>query len=162
MFYKNPRIRGFEIVTGYEDVATLPVRGTKGSAGYDFYITRNYDAYLESGESYVFDTGIKAYMPQEEVLLIYIRSSLGIKKNLILSNCVPVIDSDYYNNKDNEGHILLSVTNIGNKTQVIPPKSKIAQGIFTKYFTVDGDNVDTERVGGVGSTGIWTILNLFS
>ena len=146
-------MRKFEVVTGYEDVAKLPTRNDKGSCGYDFYITRNYDTYVKPQETVYFETGIKACFQEDEVLMMYIRSSMGFKKQLVLSNGTGVIDSSYYNNPDNEGHIHIAITNIGNKTQVIPPMAKVAQGIFMKYLTTDDDNAEGERVGGIGSTG---------
>lgn len=146
-------MRKFEVVTGYEDVAKLPTRNDKGSCGYDFYITRNYDTYVKPQETVYFETGIKACFPEDEVLMMYVRSSMGFKQQLVLSNGTGIIDSSYYNNPDNEGHIHIAITNIGNKTQVIPPMAKVAQGIFMKYLTVDDDNPTGTRVGGIGSTG---------
>ena len=146
-------MRKFEVVTGFEGVVVIPTRATKGSAGYDIHICRNYDTYIKPGEVVMFDTGIKAQFPEDEVLMLFIRSSLGFKKGLILSNAVPIIDSDYYNNEDNEGHITLSITNVGNETQVIPPNARVAQGVFLKYYKTDDDNVEASRRGGVGSTG---------
>lgn len=146
-------MRKFEVVTGYEDVAKLPTRNDKGSCGYDFYITRNYDTYVKPQETVYFETGIKACFQEDEVLMMYIRSSMGFKKQLVLSNGTGVIDSSYYNNPDNEGHIHIAITNIGNKTQVIPPMAKVAQGVFFKYLTTDDDNPTGTRVGGIGSTG---------
>lgn len=146
-------MRRFEIVAGYEDVAKLPTRNDKGSCGYDFHITRDYDTYVKPQETVYFETGIKACFPEDEVLMIYVRSSMGFKKQLVLSNGTGIIDSSFYNNPDNEGHIHIAITNIGDKTQVIPPRAKIAQGIFMKYLVTDDDNAEGERVGGIGSTG---------
>ena len=78
---------------------------------------------------------------------------MGFKQQLVLSNGTGIIDSSYYNNPDNEGHIHIAITNIGNKTQVIPPMAKVAQGIFMKYLVADDDNPTGKRVGGIGSTG---------
>ena len=149
------KTRGFEICTGYEDKAVLPKRADSGSCGYDFYIISNVDTYIHPNETVKFETGIKAYMPKDEVLLMNIRSSMGIKKNLILSNCQGWIDSSFYNNPNNEGNICVAITNIGDKTQVIPPNARVAQGTFIKYLVADEDDVVNEtRNGGIGSTGI--------
>lgn len=43
-------------------------------------------------------------------------------------------DSSFYNNPNNEGNICVAITNIGDKTQVIPPNSRVAQGTFIKYL----------------------------
>ena len=149
------KTRGFEICTGYEDKAVLPKRADNGSCGYDFYIISNVDTYIRPNETVKFETGIKAYMPKDEYLALHVRSSVGIKKNIVLSNVTAIIDSSFYNNPANEGNICIALTNIGDKTQVIPPNARIAQGIFMKYLVADEDDVVNEtRNGGIGSTGI--------
>ena len=142
--------RGFERVTGYKYV-NLPKRKTKQSAGYD--IESAIDAVITPGETKLIPTGIKAYMKPYEWLGIYIRSSLAIKYGLILANGVGVIVSDYYNNSDNEGHIMIAITNISGKTYNVKKGDRIAQGIFHQYYRVDSDKTDGSRIGGIGSTG---------
>lgn len=146
-------MRKFEVVTGYEEVAKLPKRSTKHSAGYDFHTTNSLPVLILPQKTVVFDTGIKVSMESDEVLLMHIRSSIGIKRGLILSNCTGVIDADYYNNPDNEGHIRIALTNIGDVAQTIKPQEKVVQGIFMKYLVADDDNPTGKRVGGIGSTG---------
>ena len=97
------RVRGFEVCKGYE--AQLPQRNDVGSAGYDFHIISNVDTFIHPQETVKFNTGIRAYMQEDEVLSMHIRSSLGIKKNLVLSNGTGIIDSSYYDNPDNGGEI---------------------------------------------------------
>lgn len=142
--------RGFERVTGYKYV-NLPKRKTKQSAGYD--IESAIDAVIIPGETKLIPTGLKAYMKPYEWLGIYVRSSLAIKYRLILTNGVGVIDSDYYNNPDNEGHIMIAFTNISGKTYNVKKGDRIAQGIFHQYYKVDNDSADGDRTGGMGSTG---------
>lgn len=144
-------MRRFEAIE--EKLVTLPTRKTIGSAGYDFRCPYSYT--LNAGETVVFKTGVKACMNCNEVLYIYIRSSLGIKHKLALTNGTGIIDSDYYNNPDNEGEILIPITNNGNTPYEFTIGDRIAQGIFSTYLTVDGENTEElqERVGGVGSTG---------
>ncbi len=89
----------------YGDLKT-PKRGTKNSAGYDFFSPANIE--IMPGRTFMVPTGIKASMLEDEVLQIYIRSSLGIKKNIVLSNQVGVIDSDYYNNEKRRSYIYRS------------------------------------------------------
>ena len=142
----------FEICKGYENKATLPERGTKYSAGYDFYTTNDSPIEIGAGETVTIPTGIKAYMNNDEVLLIHVRSSVGIKRGLVLANITPVIDSDYVDNEFNEGNIILAIRNTTDETVVIQPRERIAQGIFMKYLTTDDDNASGERKGGIGST----------
>ena len=92
-------------------------------------------------------------MNSDEVLFIIVRSSMGFKYNVRLVNQVGVIDSDYYNNSDNEGHIFIKLHNQGNKDYIVKKGKKICQGIFTKYLTVDNEEkIEKERLSGFGST----------
>ncbi|WP_302566219.1 dUTP diphosphatase [Dialister invisus] len=142
--------RGFERVTGYKYI-NLPKRKTKQSAGYD--IESAIDAVITPGETKLIPTGIKAYMKPYEWLGIYVRSSLAVKYGIILANSVAVIDSDYYNNQDNEGHILIALRNTSKAVYNIRKGDRIAQGVFHQYYKVDDDSADGDRTGGIGSTG---------
>ena len=66
-----------------------------------------------------------------------------------------IIDADYYNNPDNEGHIMLPLINHGEKAVKIARGMRVAQGIFSRYLLVDGDKAGcgAGRGGGFGSTG---------
>jgi dUTP pyrophosphatase len=148
---KRSQERGFEKVSSCED-AKLPQRATTKSAGYDFFAYE--DGIVYSGEKKLFRTGIKAYMNDNEVLLCYPRSSLGIKFGIRLTNGTGVIDSDYYNNPQNEGEIHVSLHNTGDKPFEVKKGDKIFQAMFVNYLTVDNDEpISKERIGGIGSTG---------
>ncbi len=138
-------IRGFEILEGYDGIR-LPTRQTAFSAGYDLEAAQNVSVSREKIS--LVPTGLKAFFPADEVLLIYLRSSLAVKHGLILANGVGVIDADY------RGHIILPVTSLAG-TFEIKRGMRIAQGIFQKYLTVDGDTVGVGEVrrGRFGSTG---------
>lgn len=142
--------RGFEKVSGYEYV-NFPKRKTKQSAGYDIESAVN--VVINPGETKLIPTGIKVYMDENEWLGIYIRSSIAIKYGLILANNVAVIDSDYYNNPDNEGHIMLPIRNVSGMPYTVKKGDRIAQGIFHQYYKIDDDSADGNRTGGIGSTG---------
>lgn len=146
-------LRTFEKVS-YNDTGIIPTRADVGSAGYDFYTPE--DITIKPHEQVVVKTNIKAKMPDRDVLLLFIRSSIGIKKNLMLSNCVGVIDSTYYNNPDNEGNIMFALYNYGSEEQFIKAGERVAQGVFTSYFTTDDDQpLSHTRTGGIGSSGKW-------
>ena len=100
-------------------------------------------------------TGLKAYMQPDEYLAIHIRSSLAVKQRLVLANSQGIIDADYYNNADNEGHILIALLNGGSQDVAVSAGMRIAQGIFCKYLLTDRDELTgkEERTGGIGSTG---------
>ena len=153
------RVRGFELISdeqvseNFEEfpVRKLPKRGTAKSAGYDFFAP--YPIHIEVGGVVTIPTGIKAYMQDDEYLGILIRSSLGFKHNLRIVNQEGVIDSDYYDNEDNEGHIFIKIQNQGDEDVLIDRGEGVAQGIFKKYLLADGDSLDgKERTGGIGST----------
>ena len=101
----------------------------------------------------VVPTGLKAYMGDDEYLSVFIRSSLAFKKGLMLANSTGIVDSDYYNNPDNEGHIMIAYYNTGDTPYTVEKGDRIGQGIFMKYLTVDEDAASGMRTGGIGSTG---------
>lgn len=144
-------MRKFEIVTRYSgSAATLPTRATAGSAGYDFHPCEHVE--LRPYETKLVHTGVKCRMERGDVLLLFVRSSIGIKKHITLANGTGVIDADYYNNPDNEGEIMLALTNNGNEFWEAYPRDRIAQGVFVKYAVTDDDTADGDRKGGIGST----------
>ena len=116
---------------------SLPKRDSVYSAGYDIYILE--DLTIKPGERKKVPTGIKSYFDKDEVLLLVVRSSMGFKYNIRLCNQVGVIDADYYNNKDNEGHIWLMIQNEGDEEYNFKKGEAIVQGLFMKYLTTKSD-----------------------
>lgn len=135
----------------YEDIR-FPKRATKGSAGYDFYLPM--DLTLRFEESIRIPSGIRCKMESGWVLTLYPRSSLGTKYQLQLDNTVGVIDADYYHS-ENEGHILIQITNHSLKKETVQLKKGTAfiQGVFLPFGITEEDETDRRRVGGFGSTG---------
>ena len=191
--------RRFEKLSNVKTDIPLPQRGTAHSAGYDISIIHP-DVYALITEkeidisdawelvkkkngpvfylppektNYVFPTGIKAKIPYDknEFLALYIRSSVGIKQGITLSNQTGIIDADYYNNPDNEGHIMVALNiperlipdkepslfakeyNMARYLVFEGPTMRICQGIFLPYEITDDDTASAERTGGIGSTG---------
>lgn len=135
------------------DEIQLPKRATNGSAGYDFYAP--YALNLRADKSVVIATGIKCKIDQDWVLQMYPRSGYGFKYGIHLANTVGIIDSDYYNNETNEGHIMIKLvhdSSVSDKTFSIAAHDAICQGIFLQYGTTCNDFADTQRTGGFGST----------
>ena len=130
---------------------SLPKRSTKNSAGYDFFAL--YDYTLKPGETMKVPTGIKASMESDEVLFLVDRSSMGFKYNVRMCNQVGVIDQDYYNNPNNEGHMWIRIQNEGNMDYIVKKGEGMIQGIFMKYLKTD-DDIESESVrnGEFGST----------
>jgi len=130
----------------------IPQRKTKYSAGYDFHTPIAFS--LLPNQGVVLPTGIKVQMEEDEYLSVNIRSSLGIKYMIALLNSVGIVDSDYFDNKSNEGHIMIALWNRHPHNGIgFQAGDAIAQGIFQKYYITDDDNVTSEREGGIGSTG---------
>ena len=125
--------------------AELPQRATSGSAGYDIRVLKG-DTVLP-GETIVFHTGIRVHMEESDVLLMFVRSSVGIKRHLMMSTGTSVIDSDFCD------EIMVPLTNIGDEPVEIKSGERVAQGVFMKYLTTTNDNANGERKGGIGSTG---------
>lgn len=128
----------------------LPTRADSGSAGYDFYSTTNYKC--EPNKVTKIWTNVKAYMNDDEVLLLDVRSSMGGKFRL--ANTIGIIDASYADNPSNNGNIGVFLINTTDEPIYIEKGDKIAQGIFIKYLTTDDDKPLSEtRDGGFGSTG---------
>ena len=138
-----------EIFGGDPTSVPLPVRATSGSAGYDFFAPEEIS--LNPGESVTVRTGVRVKICEGWVLFLLPKSGLGCKYRLSLDNTVGVIDSDYYFS-DNEGHILVKMTNLGNKPLIIAKNSAFCQGVFLPFGITESDCVDGVRNGGFGST----------
>ena len=149
------RTRGFEVVKEYANKGiNLPVRKTKHSAAYDIEAAEEVvlPSFQKGMKPTLIPTGLKAYMQSDDVLLIVPRSSGPKKQGISFPHNVGVIDSDYYNNPDNEGHIFVQCINLKDEDVVIKKGEAVAQAIFQKYLTVDDDNAEGMRTGGFGST----------
>ena len=172
----------FERVSKYPD-AVIPTRSTANSAGYDFTVAEDivipsYSNQMSemvqwdrTGHIYtltemanftkqlkikpiLIPTGIKCSLDPNTYLELSARSSTPLKHWIILANGVGIIDADYYNNPDNEGEIFVQVINLSPFTIKLKKGDKIAQGIISRYYTVEDDVRDGERTGGFGSTGV--------
>lgn len=168
------KIRGFEVARGWENIKpNLPKRQTKNSAGYDFEAIENitipsfwkllfnevidyirFGGELKAIKPTLLHTGIKAYMQEDEVLIMANRSSNPIKRGLILTNGVGIVDSDYYNNPDNDGEIMFQFYNFLPFDIKINKGDRVGQGLFQKFLKVDNDLSTGKRLGGHGSSGV--------
>ncbi|WP_125761736.1 dCTP deaminase/dUTPase family protein [Companilactobacillus hulinensis] len=176
--------RGFEIVSKYKDAGiNLPVRQTKNAAGYDIESAEDFvvpsmwkfgvlnvikfifskgnldDAKIKEVQKNIkpvlVPTGIKAFMQDDEVLIIASRSSNPLKRGLSIPNGIGVVDADYYNNDGNEGEMFVQLINFFPFDYKIKKGERLAQGIFMKYLTTDEDEGGLkERQGGFGSSGL--------
>lgn len=145
--------RGFEVVI--EDKrktsgdVTLPTRGSSKAMAYDFYANDTYT--VEPNCIAKVWTDVKAYMKDNECLILNVRSSMGGK--FMLANTAGWIDSDYYSNENNDGNIGVFLKNISNETLTINKGERVAQGAFFNFLVADNGNTDAVRNGGFGSSG---------
>lgn len=143
----------FEIVDDKfrkNETAQLPLRATTRSVGYDFFSP--VDVEIPPMSAAMIWTDVKARFGPDEALLINVRSSMG-KQPVMLANTQGWIESDYYSNPDNDGNIGIRLFNLGQTPYKIERGQRFAQGMFIKYLIAENCNSDSERVGGIGSTG---------
>lgn len=169
----------FEKVSKYKDIEfDMPSRKTANSAGYDMVIAEDiiipsyqkiwdkvsfYDMTVSLDElaaitkqnkikPTLVPTGVKCYLEPGYYLELSVRSSTPLKYWLILANSVGIIDADYADNPDNEGHIYFQIINLSPVDIQLRKGDIIGQGIIKKYEITDNDNAVGERMGGFGST----------
>ena len=140
------KIRGFEVCSYYanKDIS-LPIRKTKNSVGYD----------IEAAEDTVIPSIWKTVFKNITLFLKNNKEYEEIKptlKGLIMSNSIGIIESDYYDNESNEGHLMFMYYNIGFKDITIKKGETAGQAYFQKFLIADNDKADGKRNGGFGST----------
>lgn len=128
----------------------LPKRATKEACAYDFYAP--VDACVFPHTSLLIYTDVKLHIPSGYAFIINVRSSMG-GLDIRLANTQGWIESDYYNNAENDGNIGIYLKNDSNEPFYIHQGDRIVQGMIIRFYTVDDDDADQERTGGFGSTG---------
>ncbi len=149
------KIRGFEKAKGFENYdLTMPIRKTKYSAGYDICAAEDcvIPPFSFGSKPTLVKTGLKAYMQNDEYLMLCNRSSNPFKKGLVMANSIGIIDSDYYGNPDNDGAFSFAFYNFFDTPLEIKKGEVIGQAIFKKFLVTDNDDAQGERLGGFGST----------
>lgn len=133
----------------------LPERSTEKSAGYDFYNPERIEIppYKIGDNPIMVKTGIKVKMQDDEFLMLVNRSSNPKKKKLVIPNSVGIIDSDYFENPDNDGEMMFGFYNLSDEPVTLEAGEKIGQAIFMKYLITSSDKATGKRIGGFGSTG---------
>lgn len=147
--------RKFEIAKGFEDKAiNLPIRKTANSAGYDIEAAEDtvIPAFKPGQKPTLVKTGLKVSCGEDEFIMLCNRSSNPGKRGLVMANSVGIIDSDYYGNEDNDGHIMFAFYNFFDHDVEIKKGDAIGQAIFMKYFKTADDEAKGVRKGGFGST----------
>lgn len=146
--------RGFKVAKGWENKGiNLPKRGTKNAAGYDIEAAEDMviEPFKNGDKPALIPTGLKAYCADDEWFMLANRSS-GPKKGFLFPHSFGIIDSDYYENENNDGHLFVQCINIKDEPLIIKKGDVIAQVVFMKYLITDDDNAEGVRTGGFGST----------
>ena len=149
----NIRTREDEVVSWAEENLSLPKRSTAYAAGYDFMLP--VDVLLPPKQRIVVPTFVKVKLDKDKLLEIFPRSSYGIRKGISFPHSACIIDSDYFGNPENDGHILLCLCNSTDAPIYLDKGDRCAQGIIKKFYLVDGDEYGFGKVrtGGIGSSG---------
>lgn len=140
-----------------EELGGFPARASEGAAGYDLVACVEEPLVLKAGESRIVSSGVAVYIGDPNVAGIVLpRSGMGIKRGVVLSNLVGLIDSDY------QGEIKLGLWNRNapeSEPVVINPGDRVAQLVFIPVVLADlvltetFDSESTRGEGGLGSTG---------
>ena len=166
-----------KIIKLFKD-SKLPVKATKGSAGYDVY-AHNFKQYYQNhgtnfervfegdrlkelfikdnsidlgrNERVLIGTGIKANIGPEYEIQVRSRSGLALKNGLNVLNSPGTIDYDYVD------EVCVIMINNSSQTQNIKLGERIAQLVPKKVETLEVEEVGgfdvIDRGGGLGSTG---------
>lgn len=134
--------------------AQTPEYHSSGAAAFDLASAEN--LVVKPGQLAKVPTGLVIQTPPGHFMLIAARSSLAVKKGLMLGNGVGVLDSDYTGPED---EVLILVYNFTQADVEIKAGERLAQGIF---FPIDhaefieGEHKDTSR-GGFGHSGGYNV-----
>lgn len=148
-----------------------PERGTKFSAGIDFFVPSFNEEFLKNlkgnfilsskssltihkGKNILIPSGISISIPENTALILFNKSSIASKYGLVVGACV--VDSDYKN------QVFFDLHNIGDDFVTISENQKIVQGILTPILFTELEQKSSfeeltypvsDRIGGFGSTG---------
>lgn len=142
----------------FKDVQ-LPLIATDGSAGadlraylYDDEINKKVTKIIVFPNREVkIHTGLCFQLPKGTAMLLLPRSSMGIKKDLVLKNTIGLLDCDY------TGECLIFLKNVGDTPVAIEQGERLVQALIVPYIKpnyIEVEELDeTERgAGGFGST----------
>lgn len=130
----------------------LPYYATEGAAAVDLHACIDEAVTLPPGGRALLPTGLAAAIPAGHVGLLAVRSSMGIRHGVTLSNGVGVIDSDY------RGQIHVGLHNLSGEPYTVQPGDRVAQLMVVPVAAPEIEVVDAlpetvRGAGGFGSTG---------
>jgi len=134
-----------------DSTVALPAYGTDESAGFD--LAAAHDVTVRPREIVLVRTGLVIEVPTGHFLGIFARSSTPMKRGLVVSNGVGVIDPDYSGPDD---EVMIQVLNVTDAPVEVRCGDRLAQGIILPAPRVTWQEVTEIRAvtrGGFGATG---------
>lgn len=130
----------------------LPYYATEGAAAVDLHACVDEAVTLPPGGRALLPTGLAVAIPAGYVGLLAVRSSMGIRHGVTLSNGVGVIDSDY------RGQVHVGLHNLSDVPYTVQPGDRVAQLMVVPVASPEIELTDAlpETVRGAkgfGSTG---------
>lgn len=130
----------------------LPQYQTPGSVAFD--LASSIDATIGPKEIKLIPTGLIIQAPEGHMLMLSSRSSLALKKGLMMGNGVGIVDADYCGPND---EIKIQLVNIGGEPVEIKKGERLAQGMFIPITRGEFEEIETmeknDSRGGFGGTG---------
>ena len=130
----------------------LPYYATDGAAAVDLHACIDAPMTIPAGGQVVVPTGLAVAIPEGYVGIIAVRSSMGVRHGITLSNAIGVIDSDY------RGPLGVGLRNTTGEDYILQPCDRMAQlmvvPVLQPEIRLVEELPETERgAGGFGSTG---------
>lgn len=130
----------------------LPYYATDGAAAVDLHACIDGPLTIPAGGQVVVPTGLAVAIPEGYVGIVAVRSSMGIRRGVTLSNAIGVIDSDY------RGPLGVGLRNTAGTDYVLQPGDRMAQlmvlPVLRPEIRLVAELPETTRgAGGFGSTG---------
>ena len=111
-----------------ESSASMPVRGSRESAGFDLCANLENPLTLKPGSRSLISTGLKLSIPHGFCGLICSRTSLALVHGITVLNAPGIIDSDY------RGDVGVVLANLGEHPFTIEPGLRVAKIVFMHYM----------------------------
>ena len=92
--------------------------------------------FIKPGETVKVHSGVQVAIPEGYVMKVYVRSSTGIKKNLVLANGTGIIDAGY------RDEIIMALHNIGKEPVEIFDGDRVCQFIILPYPKIEPEYVE--------------------
>ena len=130
----------------------LPYYASEGAAAIDLHACVDGAVVIPGGGQVMIPTGLAVAVPDGYVGILAVRSSMGVKNGICLSNGIGVIDSDY------RGPLQVALHNMRDVYYTVQPGDRIAQLMVVPVLCPEIEVVEelpeTARgAKGFGSTG---------